>query len=80
MARHEMRHGMRHAAMRQGGHATHSANRETRALNLLEAKGYGGSFSNFQREGHVYSATVMRHGQSQKVIINPERNSVTRQG
>lgn len=52
-------------------------NGATRALNLLEAKGYG-DFTNFHRAGSDYAATVSQNGQSFPVTINPESGQITR--
>ena len=75
------RREMRRMAMRRmaARHATHLAKRETKALNLLEAKGYG-NFRNFHREGRVFAAMVLHHGQPERVMINPDTGSVTRRG
>ncbi len=51
--------------------------RETRALNVLEAEGYGGNYTDFQSDGSSYSAMVMHDGKPQKVIIDPDAGTVT---
>jgi hypothetical protein len=53
-------------------------NRETKALNLLEAKGYA-SFSNFKPDGHDYSATVAQNGHNMTVMVDPVSGRVTTQ-
>ncbi len=65
------------AAMRPTMAADRLADRETKALNVLEAKGYGGSYQNFQRDGKNYSAMVMKNGKPEKVIVNPDAGTVT---
>jgi hypothetical protein len=67
----------RHAAMKPTMAAARVVDRETRALNVLEAKGYGGSYTDFQSAGRNYSAMVTHNGKSQKVIIDPDRGTVT---
>jgi hypothetical protein len=52
-----------------------SANRETQALNLLEAQGYG-SFTNFHQAGGDYTATVTRAGHAVTVRIDPQSGQV----
>jgi hypothetical protein len=61
------------------GPATHywPKNAATRALNLLEANGYG-DFTNFHPMGHDYAATVSQNGQTFAVTINPETGQITR--
>jgi hypothetical protein len=61
-----------HSAM----HSNASANRETKALNLLGAKGYA-SFTNFQGKGKDYSALVQNNGHDMTVIVDPDNGSVT---
>jgi hypothetical protein len=53
-------------------------NRETKALNLLEAKGYA-SFSNFKPDGKDYSATVAKNGHNMTVMVDPVSGRVTTQ-
>ena len=53
--------------------------RMTRALNLLEAKGYG-DFSGFKQAGTEFAATVMRNGKQTVVTVNPDSDQVTPQG
>lgn len=55
-----------------------TARRETKALNLIEAKGYG-SFTNFKADGKDYTATVMRNGHAMTVRVNPDNGQVTTQ-
>jgi hypothetical protein len=55
-----------------------AANRETQALNLLEAKGYT-SFSNFRPDGSDYSAKVMKNGRDMTVIVDPGNGHITTQ-
>jgi hypothetical protein len=67
----------RHGAMRPTMAAERLVDRETSALNLLEAKGYGGSYTDFQHDGSNYSAMVTHKGKQQKVIIDPDAGTVT---
>jgi hypothetical protein len=53
--------------------------RMTRALNLLEANGYG-DFSNFQQSGNDFTARVTRNGKPFTLLVNPDTNQITRQG
>ncbi len=68
----------RHGAMRPTMAAERLVDRETSALNVLEAKGYGGNYTDFQRDGSNYSAMVTHNGKQQKVIIDPDAGTVTR--
>ena len=56
-----------------------TGHRMTKALNLLEAKGYG-SFNNFKRDGKDFTASVMKNGQSQTLRIDPDSGQITNQG
>ena len=58
---------------------TGAADRETQALNLLEAKGYG-SFTNFRAAGNGYAATVTRDGRTMNVQVDPQNGQVTTTG
>jgi len=58
---------------------TGAADRETQALNLLEAKGYGG-FTNFRPAGNDFTATVTREGRTMNVQVNPQSGQVTTAG
>ncbi len=49
----------------------------TTALNLLEAQGYYG-FTNFQRSGQDYTATVTQNGKTFQVTVDPRTRQVTR--
>ena len=49
----------------------------TTALNLLEAQGYYG-FTNFQRTGQNYTATVTQNGKTFQVTVDPRTRQVTR--
>jgi hypothetical protein len=53
--------------------------RMTAALNLLEAKGYGG-FTGFKQSGKDFAATVNQNGQHFTVTVDPDSGQVTRQG
>jgi hypothetical protein len=55
-----------------------SADRETKALNLLEAKGYG-SFANFKSDGKDYAATVTEAGHNMTVRVDPDNGQITTQ-
>jgi hypothetical protein len=55
-----------------------ASDRETQALNLLEAKGYG-SFTNFQPAGKDYTATVTHDGHAMNVRVDPISGMVTTQ-
>jgi hypothetical protein len=67
----------RHPAMKPTMAAQRLVDRETQALNVLEAKGYGGNYTDFQRDGRNYSAMVMHNGKQQKVMIDPDRGTIT---
>ena len=54
------------------------AKRMTKALNILEAKGYG-SFNNFKADGANYAATITQSGHEQTVVVNPDSGQVTTQ-
>jgi hypothetical protein len=56
-----------------------AGDRMTAALNLLEAKGYGG-FSDFKPSGKDFAATVNENGQHFTVTVDPDSGQVTRQG
>jgi hypothetical protein len=64
-------------AMRPTMAAERVVDRETSALNVLEAKGYGGNYTDFRRDGSNYSAMVTHNGKQQKVIIDPNAGTVT---
>ncbi|MDE1902464.1 MAG: PepSY domain-containing protein [Alphaproteobacteria bacterium] len=49
----------------------------TTALNLLEAQGYYG-FTDFQRSGQNYTATVTQKGKTFQVTVDPRTRQVTR--
>lgn len=49
----------------------------TTALNLLEAQGYYG-FTNFQRAGRDYTATVTQNGKTFQVTVDPRTRQITR--
>jgi len=51
--------------------------RETAALNLLEAHGYG-NFTEFHADGANYTATVNNPDGSYAVLINPDSGQVIR--
>jgi len=53
--------------------------RETKALNLLEARGYT-YFSNFKPDGRDYSASVAKNGHNMNVLVDPAKGVVTAQG
>lgn len=54
-----------------------TGHRMTKALNLLEANGYGG-FSNFKADGKGgFKATVTRDGHDVTVHIDPDTGKVT---
>ena len=53
-----------------------SDNRGTRALNLLMAKGYT-EYSDFERQGKNYTATVTENGETMEVVINPDAGTIT---
>lgn len=57
---------------------TNAPNRETQALNLLEAKGFG-SFTNFRPAGKDYTATVTRDGHAMNVRVDPLSGVITTQ-
>jgi hypothetical protein len=49
--------------------------RATQALNLLEARGYGG-FTDFHAVGHDFAANVMRNGGTVHLLVNPGTDRV----
>jgi len=55
-----------------------SSERATKALNLLEAKGYT-QFSNFRPTGRDFEATVTRDGRQSVVMIDPDADRVSSQ-
>jgi hypothetical protein len=67
------------ATMGTDGAHDATARRMTKALNLLEAKGYG-DFKNFHVDGRDFVATVTQGGEPSTVIIDPDVPSVTQQG
>jgi hypothetical protein len=73
MPRHQ--HARHMAALRHDRGASQEG-RETKALNLLEAKGYG-SFENFHADGKDYAATVNANGRQFQVMIDPDSGNVT---
>ena len=52
--------------------------RATHALNLLEAQGFG-QFSNFRRDGDIFSANVTKNGRTTTVLIDPSTNRIQRE-
>jgi hypothetical protein len=66
---------------------TPQARRATRALNLLEAKGWAagledksfGAFQSFTEQGNDFAATVVQHGRRFVLIVDPETGQVKRQ-
>jgi hypothetical protein len=58
---------------------TPEARRITRALNLIEAKGYG-DFENFHAAGRDYDATVTRDGKPVTLTVDPDSGRVTLKG
>ncbi|MGH7075874.1 MAG: hypothetical protein ACREFD_16985 [Stellaceae bacterium] len=65
----------RHAVERRKRYERRRGDRATRALDLLEARGYH-DFKNFRRHGRDYAATVTHHGRRERVIVNPDSGSV----
>ena len=55
------------------------ARRETRALNLIEAKGFG-DFRDFHADGKNFQAQVTSASKSFNVVVDPDTGQVTRQG
>lgn len=55
-----------------------AGDRATAALNLLEANGYT-QFSNFQRAGSDFEATVNRNGRQMTVVVDPDSGKITPQ-
>jgi hypothetical protein len=55
------------------------AQRITRALNTLEANGYG-NFTNFQPSGNGFTATVSKDGRQMNVMVDPDSGQVRPQG
>ena len=60
------------AAVADGGANAHNY---TKALNLLEAKGYI-NFTNFHKVGNVFEATVTEKGKRITVTVNPDSGTV----
>ena len=58
---------------------TREGRRETRALNLIEAKGYG-DYTDFHAAGKNFTAQVDSHGKRFTVVANPDTGRVTAQG
>jgi len=54
-----------------------SGQRETQALNLLEAQGYG-NFTDFRSEGANFTATVSDPNGQYTVMVNPDNGQVIR--
>jgi hypothetical protein len=54
-----------------------SGQRETQALNLLEAQGYG-NFTDFRSEGANFTAIVSDPNGRYTVTVNPDNGQVTR--
>ncbi|MGA3305690.1 MAG: hypothetical protein ABSC26_06740 [Stellaceae bacterium] len=54
-----------------------SGQRETQALNLLEAQGYG-NFTDFRAEGANFAATVSDPNGQYTVLVNPDNGQVIR--
>jgi hypothetical protein len=70
----------RHAsASRHGQENSPEAQRITRALNALEASGYG-NFTNFQPSGNGFTATVNKDGRQMNVMVDPDSGQVRPQG
>jgi hypothetical protein len=65
-------------AMHRASPASPEARRETHALNLIEAKGYG-EFTNFHADGKNFTASVMSAGKRYTVTVNPDTGQVARQ-
>jgi len=65
-----------HARKMNGNPDTSQARRITKALNLLEAKGYG-DFTNFRADGSNYQANIVSGGQPLVVTIDPDSGQVT---
>jgi hypothetical protein len=59
--------------------AQENANRETQALNLIEARGYG-PIRSFRNDGKLYDATVMQNGKAISLQVDPDNGRVTHQG
>ena len=49
----------------------------TKALNMLEAQGYG-AFSNFRPVGGNFAATVSQNGKTFQVTVDPATGQITR--
>jgi L-lactate utilization protein LutC len=69
-----------HAAMHAANYRENQReDRETKALNLLEAKG-DTQFSHFKADGLDFSAVVAKNGQNSTVVVDPDNGQVTVQG
>ena len=55
------------------------ADRETQALNLLEAKGYSG-FTNFRPAGKDFAASVTQNGHTANLRVDPQSGQITTVG
>lgn len=55
------------------------AARITQALNILESAGYG-DFRGFHADGKNFTASVTQHGQTFRVVVDPESGQATRTG
>ncbi len=73
----QVQHHHRHMATARRINARED--RETKALNLLEAKGYA-SFTNFKPDGRDYAATVAKNGHNMTVRVDPHSGQITTQG
>jgi hypothetical protein len=65
---------------------TPEARRATKALNLLEVQGFGGtieerrrnSFQDFRQLDNNFAATILQNGRTFTVVVDPETGQVTR--
>ena len=53
-----------------------SADRMTKALNLLEANGYA-AFRNFKSDGKDFTASVTKDGHNMTLLVDPDADKVT---
>lgn len=49
--------------------------RATHALNLLEARGYGG-FSDFHAVGHDFAAMINQNGKTLQLLVHPGTDQI----
>jgi hypothetical protein len=77
-ARNSIKHNTASTTQQHRMNIAQRANRETKALNMLEAKGYT-DFTNFHRvRPSVFTASVDQHGHWTSVQVDPLDNQIMR--